>query len=187
MPVRKNNTQAEGNDPLEILHFEHNEQAAQLIASFYDTPPLAYIHSFGCQQNVNDGEKIKGVLADVGFGLCDAPEQADLILFNTCAVREHAEQRVFGNVGALKSLKEKKPRLIIGLCGCMAQQPTVVDKLRQSYPFVDLVFGVNAIDTLPQLLVQKLTGGKKRLLQTPVERADIVEEVPIRRDSDFRA
>ena len=172
---------------MEILHFEHNEQAAQLIASFYDTPPLAYIHSFGCQQNVNDGEKIKGVLADVGFGLCDAPEQADLILFNTCAVREHAEQRVFGNVGALKSLKEKKPRLIIGLCGCMAQQPTVVDKLRQSYPFVDLVFGVNAIDTLPQLLVQKLTGGKKRLLQTPVERADIVEEVPIRRDSDFRA
>ena len=126
MPVRKNNIQAEGNDPLEILHFEHNEQAAQLIASFYDTPPLAYIHSFGCQQNVNDGEKIKGVLADVGFGLCDAPEQADLILFNTCAVREHAEQRVFGNVGALKSLKEKKPRLIIGLCGCMAQQPTVV-------------------------------------------------------------
>ena len=172
---------------MDILHFEHNEQAAQLIATFYDTPPLAYIHSFGCQQNVNDGEKIKGVLADVGFGLCDAPEQADLILFNTCAVREHAEQRVFGNVGALKSLKEKNPRLIIGLCGCMAQQPTVVDKLRQSYPFVDLVFGVNAIDTLPQLLVQKLTGGKKRLLQTPVERADIVEEVPIRRDSDFRA
>ena len=172
---------------MEILHFEHNEAAARAIAACYAAPPLAYVHSFGCQQNVNDGEKIKGVLADAGFGLCDAPEQADLILFNTCAVREHAEQRVFGNVGALKSLKEQKPRLIIGLCGCMAQQPTVVEKLRQSYPFVDLVFGVNAIDTLPQLLAQKLAGGKKRLLQTPVERADIVEDVPIRRDSHFRA
>ena len=172
---------------MEILHFEHNLEAAQVIASFYDTPPLAYVHSFGCQQNVNDGEKIKGVLADAGFGLCGAPEQADLILFNTCAVREHAEQRVFGNVGALKSLKQANPRLIIGLCGCMAQQQSVVDKLRQSYPFVDLVFGVNAIDTLPQLLCQKLTGSKKRLLQTPVERTDIVEQLPIRRDSNFRA
>ena len=110
VPFHKSNTRAEEKTALEILHFEHNQGAAQHIASFYDTPPLAYIHSFGCQQNVNDGEKIKGVLADVGFGLCDAPEQADLILFNTCAVREHAEQRVFGNVGALKSLKEKNPK-----------------------------------------------------------------------------
>ena len=146
---------------LEYINFEHNTVAAELVRQTYDTPPLAFVHSYGCQQNVNDGERIKGVLVDIGYGLCDKPEDADLILFNTCAVREHAEQRVFGNVGALKSLKEKKPRLIIGLCGCMAQQPTVVDKLRQSYPFVDLVFGVNAIDTLPQLLVQKLTGGKK--------------------------
>ena len=101
---------------------------------FYDTPPLAYGRSYGCQQNVNDGEKIKGVLQDVGFGMCDNVEHADLILFNTCAVREHAEQRVFGNVGALKKLKEQNPRLIIGVCGCMAQQAHIVEKLRQSYP-----------------------------------------------------
>ena len=171
---------------MEILHFEHNEQAAQLIASFYDTPPLAYIHSFGCQQNVNDGEKIKGVLADVGFGLCDAPEQADLILFNTCAVREHAEQRVFGNVGALKGLKEKKRGLMIGLCGCMANQKHVVEKLRKSYPYVDLVFGVDGIDTLPQLIAQKLQK-HKRVLMEPAQRPVIVENIPIRRESEFRA
>ena len=171
---------------MERINFTHNEQAAAQIAACYDSPPMAYVRSFGCQQNVNDGEKIKGVLLDAGFGLCDAPEQADLILFNTCAVREHAEDRVFGNVGALKSLKEANPRLIIGVCGCMAQQPTVVEKLKKSYPFVDLVFGVNGIDTLPALLAEKLQRGR-RLLQTPVERFDVVEQVPIRRDSSFRA
>ena len=101
---------------LEYLAFEHNSYAAQLVRESYDTPPLAFVHSYGCQQNVNDGERIKGVLVDIGYGLCDKPEDADLILFNTCAVREHAEQRVFGNVGALKGLKEKKHGLIIGLC-----------------------------------------------------------------------
>ena len=117
---------------LEYIAFEHNNAAAELVKLAYDTPPLAFVHSYGCQQNVNDGERIKGVLMDIGYGLCDKPEDADLILFNTCAVREHAEQRVFGNVGALKGLKEKKPGLIIGLCGCMANQKHVVEKLRQS-------------------------------------------------------
>lgn len=92
---------------MEYISFEHNNIAAELVKQFYDTPPLAFVHSYGCQQNVNDGERIKGVLMDIGYGLCDKPEDADLILFNTCAVREHAEQRVFGNVGALKGLKEK--------------------------------------------------------------------------------
>ena len=101
---------------LKYINFEHNTVAAELVRQTYDTPPLAFVHSYGCQQNVNDGERIKGVLVDIGYGLCDKPEDADLILFNTCAVREHAEQRVFGNVGALKGLKEKKPGLIIGLC-----------------------------------------------------------------------
>ena len=134
---------------LEYIAFEHNNVAADLVRRAYDTPPLAFVHSYGCQQNVNDGERIKGVLVDIGYGLCDKPEDADLILFNTCAVREHAEQRVFGNVGALKGLKEKKPGLMIGLCGCMANQKHVVEKLRKSYPYVDLVFGVDGIDTLP--------------------------------------
>ena len=175
---------------MSIVQFEHNEKAARLIAEHYETPPLAYVHSYGCQQNVNDAEKIKGVLTDIGFGICNGPEQADLILFNTCAVREHAEQRVFGNVGALKGLKEKKPGLIIGVCGCMAQQPTVVKKLKKSYPFVDLVFGVNSIDRLPGMICDRMERAK-RVVEVPSERAgmrtDIVEEIPTRRDSDFRA
>ena len=171
---------------MEKLTYTHNADAAAVIAQTYDTPPLAYVRSYGCQQNVNDGEKIRGVLMDIGFGVCDSVEQADLILFNTCAVREHAEQRVFGNVGALKKLKEKNPRLIIGVCGCMAQQKHIVDKLRASYPYVDLVFGVDGIDRLPAMLVERLHRGK-RYLETPVERNAVVEELPIRRDSGFRA
>ena len=123
---------------------------------------------------------------DIGYGLCDNPEDADLILFNTCAVREHAEQRVFGNVGALKGLKEKKPGLIIGLCGCMANQKQVVEKLRRSYPYVDLVFGVDGIDTLPGLLARKLEQ-RGRILLEPAQRPVIVEGIPIRRESEFRA
>ena len=171
---------------MEYISFEHNNIAAELVKQAYDTPPLAFVHSYGCQQNVNDGERIKGVLMDIGYGLCDKPEDADLILFNTCAVREHAEQRVFGNVGALKGLKEKKPGLIIGLCGCMANQKHVVEKLRQSYPYVDLVFGVDGIDTLPQLIAQKLQK-HKRVLMEPAQRPVIVENIPIRRESEFRA
>ena len=171
---------------MEKLTYTHNDAAAKVLAAFYETPPLAYVRSYGCQQNVNDGERIKGVLVDIGYGLCDKPEDADLILFNTCAVREHAEQRVFGNVGALKGLKEKKPGLIIGLCGCMANQKHVVEKLRQSYPYVDLVFGVDGIDTLPQLIAQKLQK-HKRVLLDPAQRPVIVENIPIRRESEFRA
>ncbi len=125
-------------------------------------------------------------MQDVGFGLCDNVEHADLILFNTCAVREHAEQRVFGNVGALKKLKEQNPRLMIGVCGCMAQQAHIVEKLRQSYPYVDLVFGVDGIDRLPAMLAQRISHGK-RYLEKPDERNAVVEELPIRRDSGFRA
>ncbi|MBU3818881.1 MAG: tRNA (N6-isopentenyl adenosine(37)-C2)-methylthiotransferase MiaB [Candidatus Faecalibacterium intestinavium] len=171
---------------MEYISFEHDSRAEQLIGQAYDTPPLAFVHSYGCQQNVNDGERIKGVLVDIGYGLCDKPEDADLILFNTCAVREHAEQRVFGNVGALKGLKEKKPGLIIGLCGCMANQAHVVEKLRKSYPYVDLVFGVDGIDTLPQLICRKLEQHKRVLLE-PAQRPVIVEHLPIRRESEFRA
>ena len=171
---------------MEKLTYTHNADAAAVIAQTYDTPPLAYVRSYGCQQNVNDGEKIRGVLMDIGFGVCDSVEQADLILFNTCAVREHAEQRVFGNVGALKKLKEQNPRLMIGVCGCMAQQEHIVEKLRQSYPYVDLVFGVDGIDTLPQLIAQKLQK-HKRVLMEPAQRPVIVENIPIRRESEFRA
>lgn len=172
---------------MQTIHFVKNEAAVNVILDYYqDAPPTAFVHSFGCQQNVNDGEKILGVLVNAGYGRAAAPEDADLIIFNTCAVREHAEQRVFGNVGALKKLKEQNPKLMIAVCGCMAQQKQIVEKFKASYPFVDIVFGVNAIDTLPQLIAQRITG-HKRVMQMPVERTEIVEKMPIQRGSSFRA
>ena len=172
---------------MQTIHFVKNEAAVNVILDYYqDAPPTAFVHSFGCQQNVNDGEKILGVLVNAGYGRAAAPEDADLIIFNTCAVREHAEQRVFGNVGALKKLKEQNPKLMIAVCGCMAQQKQIVEKFKASYPFVDIVFGVNAIDTLPQLIAQRITG-HKRVMQMPVERTEIEEEMPIQRGSSFRA
>ena len=172
---------------MQTIHFVKNEAAVNVILDYYqDAPPTAFVHSFGCQQNVNDGEKILGVLVNAGYGRAAAPEEADLIIFNTCAVREHAEQRVFGNVGALKKLKEQNSKLMIAVCGCMAQQKQIVEKFKASYPFVDIVFGVNAIDTLPQLIAQRITG-HKRVMQMPVERTEIVEEMPIQRGSSFRA
>ena len=165
---------------------ENAAKVQAVLQSRYTDKPLACVITYGCQQNVADSEHIKGMLADMGYAFTDDRHKAQFILFNTCAVREHAEQRVFGNVGALKGLKEKKRGLMIGLCGCMANQKHVVEKLRKSYPYVDLVFGVDGIDTLPQLIAQKLQK-HKRVLMEPAQRPVIVENIPIRRESEFRA
>ena len=114
--------------------------------------PLAMVHTYGCQQNVADGEKIKGQLAEMGFSFTEDPEEADLVLYNTCAIREHAEDRVFGNVGALKNVKRRHPSLLVALCGCMMEQEHVAERIRKSYPFVNLVFGTHVIHRFPCLL-----------------------------------
>ena len=148
--------------------------------------PAAFVRTYGCQQNVADGEKMKGLLAELGFRFVDSSEEADLILFNTCAVREHAEDRVFGNVGALKHVKQKKPGLIIAVCGCMTEQQAVAQRLQKTFPFVDLVFGPHVIHRLPELLYQVLSQpGQVRLLGQ--EEKTIREDIPIRRDGRSRA
>ena len=171
---------------MQYQDFVEQDRVIDEIANYYDHPPAAYVHSFGCQQNVNDGEKIKGVLLQAGYNLTDQVQQADLVVFNTCAVREHAQQRVYGNIGALKALKNTNPKMLIAIGGCMVQQKEVVDKLKQSFPYVDVVFGVNAIEKLPSLLAQRIRV-KRRVLMEPVERYDIVENLPIHRDSNFKA
>ena len=93
-----------------------------LSSRFPVEPPKAFVHTYGCQGNVADGEKLKGMLCEMGYTLTDSVENADLVLYNTCAIREHAQDRVFGNVGALKQYKTAKPDMIIALCGCMMQQ-----------------------------------------------------------------
>ena len=147
--------------------------------------PMAYVRSYGCQQNVADGEKLKGLLEQMGFGFVDRAEGADLILFNTCAVREHAEDRIFGNVGALKNLKRKKPDLIIGVCGCMTEQRAVAERLQKTFPFVNLVFGTHVMHRLPQMLAEVLQA--RRVLITGGEEKLIREDLPIRRDGGARA
>lgn len=112
---------------------------------------LACIITYGCKQNENDSENIKGVLNEIGYSFTDEISEADLIIFNTCAVREGAEDRLFGNVGALKHLKKNK-NLIIGICGCMTQQEEVANKIKKSFPHVDFVCGTNKIHLIPSIL-----------------------------------
>lgn len=147
--------------------------------------PLACIRTYGCQQNVADGEKIKGMLKNMGFDFTDDAEQADFILFNTCAVREHAEDRVFGNVGALKNIKRRHPSVIIGLCGCMMEQKHITDRLYKSFPFVNLVFGTHSLHKFPELFYRSITAGK-RVYETGVDDKTVYEGIPTRRDGTFK-
>lgn len=148
--------------------------------------PLAHVHSFGCQQNVSDGEKIKGMLAEMGYGFTPDTAFADLILFNTCAVRENAEDRVFGNIGALKKLKEKNRNLIIAVGGCMVQQEHIAARMRKSFPQVDIIFGTHVMHTLPQMIYEKLAENR-RTLSIPESDGVLVEGLPVIRESKVKA
>ena len=151
-----------------------------------EQPPIAHVHSFGCQQNVSDGEKIKGMLAEMGYGFSGSADDADLVLFNTCAVRENAEDRVFGNLGALKHNKRRKPDMLIGVCGCMVQQEHIAERIRKSFPYVDMVFGTHVLHTLPQLIYEALTT-RKRQISIPQSDGVIAEGIPLRRESGLKA
>lgn len=120
----------------------------------------ALVRSFGCQLNVSDGEKIKGLLKKAGYGFTEDESEADLIILNTCAVRESAEDRVFGIIGSMKKLKEQKPSLIIGVSGCMTAQEHIAEKIKASYPQVSFVLGTSALSSLPSLLIESLKGVK---------------------------
>ena len=135
----------------------------------------AHVRSYGCQLNFCDGDKLKSLCVDMGYELTDTPEEADLIIFNTCAVRENAEDRAFGNIGFAKHIKEKNPETIIGLCGCMAQQEHSAKKIAKSYPFVDIVFGTHVIHRLPEFLYRNLSTGKK-VYELPESDGVIAEE-----------
>ena len=139
----------------------------------------AYTHTFGCQQNEADTERIRGMLHEMGYRMTDRPEDADFILYNTCAVREHAEDRAFGNIGALSHLKKQRPDVVIALCGCMAQQEKNVEKIKKSYPQVSLLFGTHALWRFPSLLYRVLTE-KKRVFDIGGE-DDIAEGLPVLR------
>ncbi len=144
-----------------------------------------WLHTYGCQLNENDGEKIAGQLHDMGFIPADSPRQADLIVLNTCSVRENAVDRLFGHLGQFKHLRQERPDLLIALCGCMMKQDETLDKIARSYAFVDIVFGPQDIHRLPELLYNRMTSDKK---QYYVGQEDsLVEGLPIHRARRFRA
>ena len=147
--------------------------------------PLAYVRTYGCQQNVADSERIKGMLALACYGFTENVEEADFILFNTCAVREHAEDRVFGNVGALKKLKRRHPQILIALCGCMMEQEHVAERIHRSFPFVGLVFGTHCMHIFPELLYKSLVDGSRLIVRDNDDRL-VHEGVPTLRDGSFK-
>ena len=165
---------------------ENAAKVQAVLQSRYTDKPLACVITYGCQQNVADSEHIKGMLADMGYAFTDDRHKAQFILFTTCAVREHAEDRVFGNEGALKSYKAEHPDTVIALCGCMLQQQHIADRIQQSCPFVDLVFGTHVGHRLPELLLRTLTR-KKRVFELPDMDGVIAECVPVVRDDQRRA
>ena len=148
--------------------------------------PKAFVHTYGCQGNVSDGERLQGMLKEMGYTFTDDVKKANLVLYNTCAIREHAEDRIYGNVGALKPIKKTNPDLIIALCGCMMQQERVAEKIRKSYPFVDLLFGTHVSYKLPEFIYKCLCSGK-RVFDITESDGNIVEGLPIKRDGRFKA
>ena len=167
---------------------KYADKVASLLAERYanDDKPLACVVTYGCQQNVADSEHIKGMLETMGYGFTEDRTNAKLVLFNTCAVREHAEDRVFGNVGALKKYKLQNPDVIIALCGCMMQQQHIADKIKESFPFVDLVFGTHVVHKVPELVYTALTR-RKRVFELPDIDGVIAEGIPVKRDNDRKA
>ncbi len=148
--------------------------------------PQAYVETYGCQQNEADSEKLRGVLLQSGYAITQSAEGADVVVMNTCAIREHAQQRVFGNLGALTHTKRRHPEQKIFLCGCMAGQEVVTQRIRKSYPHVDGVFSTHHLWQFPQILFQVLTG-KKRVFFTQDEPGSIAEGLPQQRDSSLKA
>jgi tRNA-2-methylthio-N6-dimethylallyladenosine synthase len=148
--------------------------------------PLAFIDTYGCQQNVADSEKLRGMLYDMGYDFTDSEKDADVIVINTCAVREHAEKRVFGNLGALTHIKRAKPDVIIALCGCMAQRPGVAERVKRSFRHVDMVFGPHVLWRFPEFLYSILDG-RKRVFSTEASDGIIAEGVPSKRDGTVKA
>ena len=148
--------------------------------------PAAFVLTFGCQQNEADSEHIAGMCRDMGYTVTDTPEQAALIMVNTCAIREHAEKKALSIVGQYKHLKAKNPSLLIGVCGCMVAQEHRREQLKHSYPYVDFVFGTTVLHQFPALLYDKMQSGRRRFCADVADHV-VPENMPVVRESGYRA
>ena len=175
-----------------VIDPEQIRRQEQICAEIFDVVtadgkrPLAMVDTYGCQQNEADSEKIRGYLAEMGYGFTQDEFQADVIVVNTCAVREHAEMRVLGNVGALNHSKKARPSQIVAVCGCMVQQEHMAEKIKKSYPVVDLVFGPHELWRFPELLQRVMRKGK-RVFATEKNLGAVVEGIPQQRDGKVKA
>lgn len=142
-----------------------------------------FIETYGCQMNEHDSENIAGMLVRCGYTKADSKQEADLILFNTCCVREHAELRTFGNVGFIKELKQQNPRLILGVCGCMMQQKDVAERLFKRFPFVDIIFGTHELKNFPIMLEKALNN--QRVFNITEMDGEVIEGMPTEREPGF--
>ena len=176
----------------ETIDISRIKQQEDICAEIFETVtadgklPLAMVDTYGCQQNEADSEKLRGYLAEMGYGFTQDEFQADVIVVNTCAVREHAEMRVLGNVGALNHTKKNNPNQIIAVCGCMVQQEHMAEKIKKSYPVVDLVFGPHELWRFPELMQQVMTK-HKRVFATAKSDGAVAEGIPLRRDGSVKA
>ena len=163
------------------------EEAKGLVAKIADekgSPLTCHVATFGCQMNARDSEKLLGILIEAGYQPIET-EDADLVVYNTCTVRDNANQKVYGRLGVLNGKKKKNPLMKIALCGCMTQEPSAVEKIKTSYPFVDLIFGTHNIFTFAELLC-KMLKADKRIESIWQDTTQIVEDLPIERKFKYK-
>lgn len=168
---------------VEVIYNEYQltpEQKVMGIHKHY------FIRTYGCQANERDSENLAGMLESMGYTACDSYENADVILLNTCSIRENANNKVFGEIGSLKHLKLNNPDIIIGVCGCMTQEEVIVNKILKTYPQVDLIFGTHNLHRLPELLTQAYFS-KERTVEVFSREGDIIENLPSQRFSKIKA
>ena len=175
----------------ETVRISPEEMAAQArfardFSRLPGRPRTYFIVTYGCQMNAHDSEKLAGMLEDMGLTAAPAREEADFVLHNTCCIRDNAERKALGNVTWLKEIKKVRPEMLIGVCGCMVQEPGMAEKLLRQYPFVDMAFGTGNIYRLPELLYRAVET-RRRVVSVPEEQSTLIEGLPIRRESDFQA
>ncbi len=175
-------------EPVLLTQEQKNEQreAMRLVAAHPDKPSSYYIVTYGCQMNAHDSETLSGMLREMGLCEASSREEADFVLFNTCCVRDNAERRALGNIYWLDDLRKKKPGLLIGVCGCMIQQPQMAERILRQYRFIDLAFGTHNLYQLPSLML-KLLNDHQRVVRVTQEETLIAEGLPVKRLNPYHA
>ena len=157
------------------------------FAALEDRPHTYCVVTYGCQMNAHDSEKLEGMLTQMGMTPAANREEADFVIFNTCCVRDNAQRRALGNVVWLKELKKTRPELMVGVCGCMMQQPGMGEQILKQYPFVDLAFGTHNLYRFAQLMLKAVQSRRRVVEVIQDDEGSIPEDLPVRRSSPYHA